>query len=68
MNRADESKTTASRRIPLKHIDQIKANVRTMTKLQVKIRNDFKLDGLFEVAGESPVHIAKICKTGKLNH
>jgi hypothetical protein len=53
------------RRIPLTHIDQIKSSVKNLTKLQVKIRNDFKLEGLFEIGGESPVFIAKLCKSGK---
>jgi hypothetical protein len=41
-------------------IPEINATVRNLNKINVSIRNDFKLDSLFELDGESPVFISKI--------
>ncbi len=65
MFRNSNEESLRPRRIPLKHIDQIKSNVKNLTKIQVKIKNEFKLDGLFEIGGESPCFISKLSKSGK---
>ena len=63
------SKTSpvSSRRIPLEHIDQINSSIKNLTRVHVFIRNDNKMEDLFELAGESPVYISSVNKSKQKN-
>ncbi len=51
------------RRIPLRHIDQINSSVRNLDRVEVTWRNERRLHGLLDIAGQSPTYISYINKS-----